>query len=119
MKHFSGSIPCVKLADMVVNRQYRQMLADMGFDSFESVYKRDQAQTQKAKDAEAMRDVKSEQVETKAKAKEAERIEGEAQDAAKQSKNELKTEKKAQKLRKQADKQAEKAEQARDKSDLN
>ena len=34
-------------------------------DSLESIYKRDQVQAQKAKDAEAMRDVKSEQVETK------------------------------------------------------
>ena len=88
-------------------------------DSLESIHKRDQVQTQKAKDAEAMRDVKSEQAETKAKAKEADRIQDEAQDAAKQSKNALKTEKKAQKLRKQADKQADKAEAARDKSDLN
>ena len=88
-------------------------------DSLQAAYKRDQVQTQKAEDADAMREVKTEQAETKAKAKEAERVNDEAQDAAKQSKNALKTEKKAQKLRKQADKQAEKAETARDKSDLN
>ena len=88
-------------------------------DSLEAIYKRDQVRAQKAKDAEAMRDVKSEQVEAKAKAQEADRIEDEAQDAAKQSKNALKTEKKAQKVRKQADKQADKAEAAREKSDLN
>ena len=88
-------------------------------DSAQAVYKRDQVQTQKAEEAETMRDAKADQVETEAKAKEAERIEGEAQDAAMQSKEALKTEKKAQKLRKQADQQAEKAEVARDKSDLN
>ena len=88
-------------------------------DSLQAIYNRDQAQTQKAEDAEKMTDAKNEQVETKAKAKEAQRIENEADDAAKQSKNEVRTEKKAQKLRKQADNQAEKAEAARDKSDLN
>ena len=88
-------------------------------DSLEAVYKRDEAQTQKAKEADAISDAKSEQVETQAKAKEAERIDDEAQDAAKQSKAALKTEKKAQKLRKNADKQADKAKAAREKSDLN
>lgn len=88
-------------------------------DSLQAIYERDQAQTQKAENAEKMTDAKKEQVETKAKAKEAQRIEDEADDAAKQSKDAVRTEKKAQKLRKQADKQAEKAEAARDKSDLN
>jgi len=88
-------------------------------DSLQAVYKRDQVQAQKAQDTEAMRDAKADQVETEAKAKEADRIEDEAQDAAKQSKNALKTEKEAQKLRKRADKQAEKAKAAREKSDLN
>ena len=88
-------------------------------DSLQAIYKRDQAQTQKAKDTDAMQDVKAERAETKAKAKESARIDDEAQDAAKQSKSALKKEKKAQKLRRQADKQAEKAEAARDKSDLN
>ena len=55
----------------------------------------------------------------KPKAKEAQRIEDEAADAAKAIQRCLKTEKKAQKSRKKADKQAEKAEAARDKSDLN
>ncbi len=93
--------------------EYKQM------DSIQAVYERDKAQTQRAEDVEKMTDAKNEQSETKAKAKEAARIEGEADDAAKQSKNALKSEKKAQKQRKQADKQAEKAEAARDKSDLN
>ena len=88
-------------------------------DSLQSVYKRDQAQAQKVKDTEAMRDAKTERIETKAKAKETQRIDDEAQYAAKQSKKAQKTEKKAQKLRKQANKQAEKAEAARDKSDIN
>jgi hypothetical protein len=88
-------------------------------DSLQAVYKRDQIQTQKAEDAETIRDAKADQVETEAKAKEADRVEDEAQDAAKQSKTALKTEKKAQKLRKDADKQADKAKAAREKSDLN
>jgi hypothetical protein len=93
--------------------EYKQM------DSAKSVYDRDKAQTQRAEDVEKMTDAKNEQSETKAKAKEAGRIEEEADDAAKQSKNALKSEKKAQKQRRKADKQAEKAETARDKSDLN
>jgi primosomal protein N' len=88
-------------------------------DSLQSVYKRDQVQTQKTQDVEKMSDAKTEQSDAKAKAKEAERIHEEAADAAKESKDAVKTEKKAQKLRKKADKQAEKAEAARDKSDLN
>ena len=88
-------------------------------DSLQTIYKRDQAQAQKADDLEKMTDAKNDQSETKAKAKEAQRIEGEADDAAKQSKSALKSEKKAQKQRKQADRQAEKAKAARDKSDLN
>jgi hypothetical protein len=88
-------------------------------DSLQSVYKRDQAQTQKTQDVEKMSDVKTEQADAKAKSKEADRVQEEAADAAKQSDNALKREKKAQKSRKKADKQAEKAEAARDKSDLN
>lgn len=88
-------------------------------DSVQGVYKRDQVQTQKAEDLQNMTDAKNERSETKAKAKEAQRIEGEANDAAKQSKNALKSEKKAQKQRNKADKQADKAKASREKSDLN
>lgn len=88
-------------------------------DSSQAAYKRDQVQTQKTSDAEAISNAKADRVDTKAKAKESARIDGEAQDAAKQSKKSLRAEKKAQKQRKQADRQAEKAEAARDKSDLN
>jgi hypothetical protein len=88
-------------------------------DSVQTVYERDQVQTQKSEDLQRLKDAKSERSETKAKAKEADRIEDEANDAAKQSKNALKAEKKAQKLRKEADEQSKKAEEARDKSDRN
>ena len=88
-------------------------------DSIQSVYKKDQVQTQKAEEVEKMTEVKNEQSAAKAKAKEAQRVEDEADDAAKQSSDALKAEKKAQKSRQKADKQAEKAETARDKSDLN
>ena len=88
-------------------------------DSLQGAYDRDEVQTQKAEDLQNMTDAKNDQSETKAKAKEAQRIEGEANDAAKQSKNALKSEKKAQKQRKKADKQADKAKASRDKSNLN
>ena len=102
--------------------QSSQPMSKGQYDSIESsqaAYKRDQVQTQKDKNAEAISDAKADRSDTKAKAKEAARIDDEAQDAAKQSKNALKAEKKAQKLRKKADQQADKAEKARDKSDLN
>jgi uncharacterized protein (DUF3084 family) len=79
----------------------------------------DQAQAQKSQEAEKMTAVKNEQAETKAKAREAQRVGEEADDAAKQSKDAVKAEKKAQKSRKKADKQAQKAKAARDKSNLN
>ena len=88
-------------------------------DSVQSTYDRDQAQSQKAADVEKMNDAKTEQIETEAKQKEAQRVVNEADDAAKQSKDAVKSEKKAQKSRKKADKQAKEAEAARDKSDLN
>jgi hypothetical protein len=102
--------------------QSSEAMSKNQYDSIESsqaTYKRDQVQTQKDKDAEAISDAKADRADTKARAKESARIDDEAQDAAKQSKNALKAEKKAQKLRKKADKQAEKAETAREKSDLN
>ena len=109
---FTGNLYAQQLPP-ITKSEYNHM------DSVQSVYKRDQVQTQKAQDVEKMSDVKTEQADAKAKSKEADRIQDEAADAAKQSNDALKTEKKAQKLRKKADKQAEKAEAARDKSDLN
>lgn len=88
-------------------------------DSIQNAYDRHAAQTQKAEDLEKMTDAKSDRSETKAKLKEAQRVEGEANDAAKQSRNALRAERKAQKARKAADKQADRAEDARDKSNQN
>lgn len=88
-------------------------------DSIQTAYDREDAQTQKAVDLEKMTDAKSDRSETKAKLKEARRVEGEANDAAKQSRNALRAERKAQKARKAADKQADRAEDARNKSNQN
>lgn len=64
-------------------------------------------------------DLKLEKKETKAKAREAQRVEGDANDAARESKIAYRQEKKAQKARAQADKQSKKATRARTKSDRN
>lgn len=78
-----------------------------------------EVQAQNRNDESRMADAKLDRKETKAKAKEARRIENEANDAAHQSKNALKAERKAQKSRKQANQQAQKASNARDKSNKN
>lgn len=80
---------------------------------------RQEAQVQNRKDENRMADAKHDRKETKAKAKEAQRVEGEANDAARESKSALKAERRAQKSRKQADKQAERASDARNKSNKN
>ena len=78
-----------------------------------------EAQLQTRTDENRMADAKLDRKETKAKAKEAQRVENEANDAAHQSKNALTAERKAQKSRKQANQQAKKASDARDKSNKN
>lgn len=70
-------------------------------------------------DAESMKDLKQERAQTRTKAKEARRLERDANDAAVESRNAYRTEKKAQRTRKSADAQAKKARKARDKSDEN
>src|SRR5688572_18091356 len=58
---------------------------------------RQEAQVQNRKDENKIADAKFDQKETEAKAKEAQRVGDEANDAARQSKNALKAERKAQK----------------------
>lgn len=82
-------------------------------------HEKDQARLQQQKDSEKITDFRKDKKRTKAKAKEAQRVEAEASDAARQSRIAYRNEKKAQKLRKQADKQADRASKARDKSDSN
>jgi hypothetical protein len=77
------------------------------------------AQIEKTKDEARMANVKLDRKQTKAKAKNAQRIENEATDAAQQSKYAVRSERKAQKSRARANKQAEKALKARTKSDKN
>ena len=86
-------------------------------DSLQATVKTREAQEEK--DKQSISDLKQEQTATKQKAKEARRIEREANDAASQSRDAYRTEKKAQKARKSADEQAEKASKSRDRSDQN
>ena len=81
--------------------------------------KEELAKDQERANAENLSDLKSEKNETKAKAKEAQRVEDDANDAARESRVAYRTEKKAQRVRVQADKQSRKAEKARTKSDKN
>ncbi len=76
-------------------------------------------QSEKRQDSETLSDLKSERRKTKASAREARRVEIEANDAARQSKAAYRKEKKAQKARLQADKQSKKAAKARAVSDQN
>lgn len=76
-------------------------------------------QTSKAKDESTLADYKDDRIQTKAKAREAQRVESEANTAAKESRNALRSEKKAQRARRDADRQAERASKARIKSDRN
>ena len=76
-------------------------------------------QLDKREDAKNLSDLKSERKATKAKAKEAQRVVDDADDAARESKIAYRKEKQAQKSREQADKQARKAAKARRKSDKN
>jgi len=76
-------------------------------------------QAQSTKDKNRMADAKEDRKQTKAKAENAQRIESDANDAARESRYAVRAERKAQKSRKQANKQAEKAAQAREKSNNN
>lgn len=90
------------------------------FDSLQKSYDEEQTRSQQAaEDSESLSDLKSEKRLTREKAKEARRIEKEANDAAMESRRAYKSEKKAQNARKQADKQSKKADRARDISDQN
>ena len=79
----------------------------------------EQINDQETLDKERMADAKSDKKATKAKAKEAQRVESDANDAARESKNAYRAEKQAQKARRTADKKAKSAEKARDKSNQN
>lgn len=74
---------------------------------------------QESKDKYMMDNAKDASKDTKAKAKEAKRVEQDATNASDQSKKALKQEKRAQRTRSKANQQAKKASDARDKSDNN
>ena len=87
-------------------------------DSMETVTLREE-QTQNTKDRNRMADAKLDRKQTQAKAENAQRIEKDANDAARESRYAVRAERRAQKSRKQANKQAEKAAEAREKSNNN
>ena len=99
-------------ADMTSGEQHRS-------DSLQTMYRNEQVQSQKENDEDRLDNARVARRETKAKAKEARRVEAEANSAAKESKIALRQEKMAQRNRRQADAQAEKASKARDKADRN
>jgi hypothetical protein len=69
------------------------------------------------KDADNLSDLKSDRADTRAKAKEAQRVERNVNDAAREANAAYRDEQKAQKARKKADRQAKKAAKARMRSD--
>ena len=87
-------------------------------DSVETIALREE-QTQVTKDKNRMADAKLDRKQTQAKAENAQRIEKDANAAARESRYAVRAERKAQRSRKQADKQAHKAAQAREKSNNN
>jgi hypothetical protein len=87
-------------------------------DSLETVRANEQ-QLQQTDDEKRMADAKIDRKQTRAKAKHAQRIEDDANDAARESRQAVRTERRAQKSRKQATRQSDKAAKARDKSDRN
>lgn len=89
-------------------------------DSLADAYRqKERAKDQTRQDSDKLSSLKAERRDTRAKAKEAQRIEREATDASRASKTAFRKEKKAQRSRAQADKQSKKAENARSKSDKN
>ncbi len=79
----------------------------------------EEIRVQKTKDANTIADYQYDRKETKAKAREARRVENEANEAARESRYALRSEKRAQKARKEANRQADKASRARVRSDRN
>jgi Skp family chaperone for outer membrane proteins len=77
------------------------------------------AEDLKRQNSKNLSELKSEKRESKAKAKEAQRVEDDANHAARESKIAYRKEKKAQRVREQADKQSKSAQKARTKSDKN
>jgi hypothetical protein len=87
-------------------------------DSLESV-KMKADQDERINDEDRLEAAKLDRKQTKARSKDAKRVEREARNAARESKAEVRAEKKAQKSRKDAKKQAQRAEDARNKSNEN
>lgn len=77
------------------------------------------SQARKAKDESTLADYRYDRKQTKAKAQEAQRVQSDANVAARESRYALRSEKKAQRARRDADRQAERASKARERSDRN
>ena len=87
-------------------------------DSLEQASQRE-IHAQEIRDKNTIADYEYDRKQTRATAKRAQRVENEANTAARESRYALRAEKRAQKARRDADKQAEKASRARIKSDKN
>ena len=103
---------------LLINAAHAQTTEMNTSDSL-AMYKKEVKQSKKEIDAEKMNALENANRISTEKAKEAKRIQQEADTAAKESSDALKAEKKAQKARANADKQAQKASQAREKSNDN
>lgn len=111
----SGSHLAIAQDSTAESRQY-----DVQIDSVAKVYRQQQAvEAEQRKSAENLSNLKSDKKKTRAKAREAQRVENDANDAARESKIAYRQEKKAQRAREQADRQAKRASIARNKSDNN
>lgn len=112
---FSSSHTVTAQDSTAEGKQYNAQI-----DSVAKVYRQQEStKDEQRMNSENLSDLKSEKKETRARAREAHRVENDAQVAARESKIAYRQEKKAQRAREQADKQAKKASKARTKSDNN
>jgi hypothetical protein len=105
---------CVKAQDR--DNMSKNEIAKM--DSTQSANQRAD-QLQKTNDDNRMAEAKLDRKQTRAKSKDAQRVEREASSAARESRAAVRTERRAQKSRKEATRQAKRASDARAKSDRN
>jgi hypothetical protein len=113
-----GSIFLLPIYTMAQDRSSMSKIELAKKDSVESAtLKADQLQ--KSNDENRLTEAKLDRKQTRAKAKEAKRVEQDANSAARESRAAVRTERKAQKSRKEATRQAKRASDAREKSDKN
>jgi flagellar biosynthesis GTPase FlhF len=115
MKNLFLLLPLIGGLFLFSNQVYGQRQTE----SYRVEQEKQQVQNQKSRDDAKMSDLKDLRNNSKVKAKEARRIEKDANSALRESKKSIRAEKSAQKARANATKQAEKASKAKIKSDSN